>query len=296
MIEPAQKPLKLGPAGYDKIAILGSAQSSIGLAPFDDPSWAIWVCSPGAFSYVASKRSDVWFETHRFRPSEPGKSGAPGTVPWFSPEFHTFLKNHRGPVFMSQVDPTIPNSIRIPFEALIKKFGPYHFSSSIAWMLAMAIEEAPKAIGLFGIDMSATEEYAYQRPACQHFVGMAKGLGINVVLPPESDLMRPPFLYGIGELNPRHIKLSERLDGFHKSRGHVRAQLQQLQIQDAQLTGAIDDLTYVLQSWCDDIVPDAGQAMSYASQYALTPPAVIDATVLDEIPDSTGADVRQIAS
>ncbi len=260
--------LVLGPAGFDKIAIIGSAPSSIELAPYNDPSWAIWVCSPGAFAHVAKKRSDVWFETHRFLPSQPGRSGEPGTKPWFSPEFHQFLQQHKGPVFMSEVHASIPNSVRLPFEALIEKYGPYHFTSSVAWMLALAIDQRPKMMGLWGIDMSATEEYNYQRPACQHFIGMAKAMGIGVVLPPESDLMRPTMMYGFGELNPRYIKLNTRLEQFHKDRGVFRQQLQHFQIQDAYVSGAIDATTYDIQTWCDDLSKlDESKAMSFSSEY-----------------------------
>ena len=98
-----KKKVQLGPDGYSNIALLGTAGASMALAPFDDKSWAIWACSPGAYSICAQKRSDVWFEPHRWQPSEPGKYGAPGTKPWFSPEFHQFLKEHKGPVFMSKV-------------------------------------------------------------------------------------------------------------------------------------------------------------------------------------------------
>src|SRR3990167_7020844 len=95
--------LRLGPDGFTSIAILGTAPSSMELAPFNDPAWALWACSPGAMAICAQKRSDVWFEPHRWLPSAPGKFGAPGTKPWFSPEFHTFLSEHNGPVFMSEV-------------------------------------------------------------------------------------------------------------------------------------------------------------------------------------------------
>lgn len=164
--------MRLGPQGYDKIAILGSAPSSVALAPFDDPSWAIWGCSPATFVTCAPKRSDVWFELHRWQPSEPGKSGAPGTKPWFSPEFAQFLANHKGPVFMSERHESIPPSLRYPFEEIIAKYGPYFFTSSIALMLAMAIEQKPKVIGLWGVDMAATEEYAYQRPGASTSSGL----------------------------------------------------------------------------------------------------------------------------
>ena len=45
--------LKLGPDGFNKIAILGTAPSSMALAPFKDPAWSIWACSPGAFPICA---------------------------------------------------------------------------------------------------------------------------------------------------------------------------------------------------------------------------------------------------
>ena len=185
--------LRLGPDGYTGIALLGTAGSSMELAPFKDPRWAIWACSPGAYSVCAKNRSDVWFEPHRWMPTPPGQFGAPGTKPWFRPEFHTFLKEHKGPVFMSQAEPTIPNSVRIPFEELRVKYGPYFWTSTLSYMLALAIEALePRAragekvfIGLWGVDMAASEEWAYQRPGCQHFIGLAMSLGIEIVLPLE---------------------------------------------------------------------------------------------------------------
>ena len=116
---------------------------------------------------------------------------------------------------------------------------------------------------------------------------MAKALGINIMLPAESDLMRPPLLYGIGEHNPRHIKLSGRLEQFHKDRGLVRQQMQQLQTQDAYLSGAIDDATYILQSWCDDIAVQPEQAMSFADQFVKPLSAEVPRGVSKEKPIKT---------
>ena len=65
--------IPLGPAGYNKIAIIGTAGSSMTLAPFKDESWAIWACSPGAYPHCAQNRSDVWFEPHRWQPTPPGQ-------------------------------------------------------------------------------------------------------------------------------------------------------------------------------------------------------------------------------
>ena len=78
-----------------KVALMGSAPSSVQLGPFRDKSykefiggkpnlypqapfldqtWQIWGCSPGAFGIVP--RSDRWFELHRWEP---------GAQTWFSP-------------------------------------------------------------------------------------------------------------------------------------------------------------------------------------------------------------------
>ncbi len=285
------KDLKLGPDGYKNIAILGTAGSSMGLAPFGDSSWAIWACSPGTYPICAKNRSDVFFEAHRWMPTPPGKFGAPGTKPWFSPEFHTFLQEHKGPVFMSKVEPLIPHSVRIPFEALIEKHGPYVWTSSVAYMLALAIEVlAPRAangeqvsLGLFGIDMSASEEYAYQRPACQHFVGMAMALGINVALPPESDLMRPTTMYGIGELNPRHIRMAARLAEVEAAIAQHSQTRDQATQHILSLAGAKAEINYWMQTWSDDIQPDPKQAVLLSGAY-LKPKGSL-------LPDSTGAEV-----
>ncbi len=281
--------LQLGPKGADKIAILGTASSSMALAPFKDPSWAIWACSPGAYSICAKNRSDVWFEPHRWMPTPPGQFGEPGTKPWFSPEFATFLAEHKGPVFMSGKVPSIPSSVRIPYEQLIEKHGHYFWSSTICYMLAMAIDQRPKAIGLWGVDMAATEEYAYQRPACQHFIGLAMAMGIDVVLPAESDLMRPATMYGIGEHNPRHIKLTARLAEI---RANIAANQQQAEAcvrVATSLKGSEAECLYMLNTWSDDITPDLRQAISYAPEYNRAP-----GRLLRQEPESTGAAVHDL--
>jgi len=253
----------LGPEGYDKIAIVGSAPSSINLAPYADPTYAIWACSPGAFS--VAPRSNVWFELHRFHPANPGRAGRPGTVPHISPEYTAFLEQHKGPVFMAEQLERMPTSERYPFEDMINKYGPYHFKSTIAWMLALAIEQKPKTIALYGVDMAAHEEYAYQRPSCQHFIGLARSKGIEVILPPESDLMEPGFLYGIGEMDPRHIKLKSRKAEIQAQINQIEQNISASNQQLLFMKGALDDLSYILDTWAGNEVPDPVKAFSMSS-------------------------------
>lgn len=275
----------------DKIAIVGSAPSSLGLTPFDDKSWAIWCCSPAVFAHAASKRSDAWFELHRWQPSEPGRSGAPGTKQWFSPEFALFLAQHKGPVYMSEPQPQIPTCTVYPYAEMIAEFGPYFFTSTIAWMLALAIKQNPKVIGLFGIDMAAQSEWAYQRPGCQHFIGVACAMGIQVVLPPESDLMRHSTLYGIGEHNPRHVKLSARLAEFEQRKAAVTNQLNAANAELHFINGAIDVTKYDLEVWTDDILPNPLHAVSFSGSYLKPAVTKVEEPVQ---PASTGAAVTAL--
>lgn len=265
--------MRLGPDGFSGIAILGTAPSSMALAPFDNQEWAIWGCSPGAFPICAQKRSDVWFELHRWLPYQPGKSGAPGTRQWFSPEYTRFLQEHKGPVIMTEFQESIPNCTLYPYQDLLQKFGPYHFTSTISLMLAYAIDTLSsmdvknKRIGLFGIDMAAGEEWAYQRPGCQHFVGLAKAYGIEVVIPPESDLMRHSTIYGIGEHNHRHVKLRERLMELEEQKNQVVAAQNQNAMALYKIEGAISAYKNFLELWSDDLDPQWDMAVSFSGQY-----------------------------
>lgn len=277
----AERVLKLGPDGYTGIAIIGSAPSSVRLAPFHDQAWAMWGCSPGVYGQVPYGRTDVWFELHRWEPPTAGDPSNPANKGWFSPEYVQFIQQHKGPVYLAgpsaEVEnpvPSVANGWRFPFEDYLAKYGPYFFTSSMAWMLAHAIELlTPRAaagekvrIGLWGVDMSALTEYNLQRPGCQHFLGLARKLGIDIVLPPESDLLQPPTLYGISEYHPRHTKLLARLNELQNREAQLAGQVGTANNELIHVRGALDNLRYVFNTWIDDIDPgiDITSAVSMA--------------------------------
>ena len=227
-----------------KIALIGSAPASIALAPYSDPSWNIWACSPGA--YGVCPRTDRFFELHRWEPPTVGK---PGTgAPWFSPEYCAWLAGHPH-VVMTEKVPAVPNSHRLPREELIAKYSAYWFTSSLTWMFAMALEVGATTIAFFGVDMAATEEYGYQRAACQYFIQLARSRGIEVIIPPESDLDIPPPLYGVGEWDHATIKLTARKRELDHRLAQANQQFENAKLEATFLRGAIDDLTYMLNTW-----------------------------------------------
>lgn len=235
-----------------KIALLGSAPSSIGLAPFKDSTWAIWACSPGAYAVIGQQRTytegDAYFELHRW---EPPTIGDPSRqVAWFSPEYVEFLRLFKGPVYMTELVPDVPNATRLPREQLIGKYGPFFWTSSLAWMLAMAIETpGVEEIALYGVDMAAKEEYNYQKPGCLFFITEALKRGIKITVPPESDLLQPMPLYGVSEWSPMMIKCTARMRELNARLGAAQQRMSQAQQETLFLQGAIDNLQYFLDTW-----------------------------------------------
>jgi len=231
-----------------KIALVGSAPSSIRLAPYKDPEWQIWGCSPGAYG-VAGPYAHAWFEMHRWEPQIPGHVGT-GQA-WFSPEYVEFLTRFKGPVFVADpAPPELPTAAVYPMREMIDKYGPFFMTSSLSWMFAMALETpGVTEIGLWGVDMSAAEEYGYQRAGCQYFITLAIQRGIKVIVPPESDLLQPAYFYGVSETTPMMIKLTARRNELLARKQAAEQRAAQARDESLFISGAIDDLDYMVKTW-----------------------------------------------
>jgi hypothetical protein len=227
-----------------KIALIGSAPSSVALAPYSDPTWEIWGCSPGARPYV--KKVDAWFEIHLWEPHQP----------WFSPEYIDFMAKLPVPVYMLEHVAAIPGSVPYPKEEIMRLFGPgatFFYTSSLSWMFALAIASGAKEIGLWGVDMSAAEEvYTHQRAGCQYFIGKAMEMGIKVTVPPQSDLLRPTPLYGFRELDPMDLKLLARKNELEQRVAMATNTYENAKNEILQLRGAIEDVNYIRATWVQD--------------------------------------------
>lgn len=239
-----------------RIALIGSAPSSIRLAPFRDPEWSIWSCSPGCYAIITAERvtqaGDAHFELHR--PEFPEIGRPDKQVPWFSPEYVQWMRDFRGAVVTTELIPEIKNATRLPREVLLDKYGPYFFTSSLAWMFAMALETPGiEEIGLWGVDMAATEEYGTQRPGCHYFITLALQRGIKVTIPPESDLMQPHPIYGPGEWNPMQIKLTARMKELQAREANAANTINAANAELMFIRGAIDNMKYMLGTWCGSV-------------------------------------------
>lgn len=164
------------------VALVGTATSSRDLVNEQPPEVEVWGLN---MSYEWMPRWDRWFEMHdRTRYS------------FIEGDHLEWLKACDCPVYMAERYADIPQSVRYPIEHVTQegRFRPL-FTSSIAYMIAMAIAEGFTEIRFCGIDMSMDSEYAYQRAACEYWIGIAEALGITVVIPPSSPIGKAP-LYG----------------------------------------------------------------------------------------------------
>lgn len=171
-----------------KVCIVGKATSSRHLAPYDDPSWSVWVLSD---NYQYCPRWDKWFELHSIEE---------GRQRWRSGYWETMLANQERLVIQHE-HPDLPKATVYPIDTVLEQFGDY-FTNSVSYMLAYAILAGATEISLFGVDMAMSDpargnngEYEHQRPSCEYMIGVAIGRGIGVTIPDQSDLMKCHRLY-----------------------------------------------------------------------------------------------------
>jgi hypothetical protein len=152
-----------------KVAVIGLSPRTHDLAPWNDPEWQKWGL-PWDEAYWP--RLDRCFEMHDMR---------------------LLASEHckRKPGYLARLQ-TLPvyTQDNYPFDAVAQSIGAYYFNSSIAYAMALAIHEGAEEIGVWGVDLVADEEYAYQRPNMEYLIGLARGKGIKVFIPDESALCK----------------------------------------------------------------------------------------------------------
>jgi hypothetical protein len=227
-----------------KIALVGSAPASSRMAPYGDPEWQIWGCSPGL--YGVAPRVTEWFEMHLW---EPGQT-------WFSPEYCQWLASLPGrgvKLWTGAPVAALPGSEVYPADEILSEFDPQQWfcSSSLFWMMARAIKIGATTIGFWGVDMAAGEEYEMQRAGIHFLTYVARSRGIEVGIPAESDLFTPRFKYGVDEWTHSYRKLRARRQELEQRKAAAEQSAAEYTRASHFLAGAIDDLKYMGDTWAD---------------------------------------------
>lgn len=177
-----------------KIAIVmnGDLQKE---APFGDPSWEVWTLGwkvpqlPRVTRAFEMHTRDQWYLTE-YEPAA---------------DYPAFLASLPFPVTTHEDHADIPNANRYPFEAVMEVLGweTPHFASTISYCLGFAAYSHMRVsrvdtVGLYGVELCAAGEWAYQRPNANRLIGFLEGIGVKIVVPPTSILLGIPFKYGDG--------------------------------------------------------------------------------------------------
>jgi len=190
------------------IAILGSHPQTVQKAPYHDKSWLIYACSPHNVEMRTLPRVDAWFENHLpiqdatrsyyyLRQLEKMTCPIYMRVTELPPDDFPMDDKHRAAIYQQHaIDKAniscFPTARLFPEIELKEKFCSFMFTSSIAYMLAKAIDDCEKnnykKISIFGVMQASKTEFAYQRPGIQYFIWEATKRGIQVIAPEESKL------------------------------------------------------------------------------------------------------------
>jgi hypothetical protein len=224
-----------------KLAIVGTAPSSIHLAPYNNPEYEIWGLN-GVYGYIDFPNiTNIvrWFEVHGIE------------IVRQIPGYYEWLQGLNIPVYMQEPYPDFPTAKKYPLEKILQMFPRRYFNNSISYMIALAVHEGYTDISLFGVDMATDSEYSNQRPSCEYMIGYCEGKGINFYLPPESDLLRAPFLYGFEEekINAMRSKLLARKQELEQKKAEATQQANMATATLNTYDGALQDVEYMLKSW-----------------------------------------------
>jgi hypothetical protein len=221
------------PLRSSRVAIVGFATESRYDAPFDDPDCEIWGLNMAEgwmlLDAAGPKRLDRLWELHDRATLEQESTEEARSVDHLA----WLQRNRTVPVYMTEAQPDIPMSQRMPIERLVQYFGlqckkftrtPY-FTSTFAFMIATAVmgieqrradprvPEPGERIIVAGVEMLNGEEYAYQRSCAEFWCGVVLGRGIELYVPPRSALLESDGMYGYTQ--PESLELLQRMHAYY---------------------------------------------------------------------------------
>jgi hypothetical protein len=199
--------------GKRTVALVGMAPGTCGFAPADENTKVgggleVWGLNESHLTKWMKPNWTRWFQLHPKASftREVEKRGGIGHYDW--------LKQNHGDkiIYMQYVYPEIPNSVEYPIHDMTQRFfgkllgderKRKYFTSTMAYMMPIAIAEGFQRIELYGFEMAADDEFVSQRPSAEFWIGQALGAGIEVYEPKECNLTDGP-LYGYAGRGPRN--------------------------------------------------------------------------------------------
>lgn len=171
-----------------KVAIV-AADPSHELAPFEDCEWEVWGCNSLwriCQDTAGHFRADRWFEMHPMSVQTDDELRAIARCP--IPIYHL------GDATYEQA----PMGVPYPLEAVLNRFRYRYFTCTFAYQIALALLEGFTTIGLFGVelDRGSSRERMVEKACVEFWMGLALGMGVNIITPQDSHLTVQEHLYG----------------------------------------------------------------------------------------------------
>ncbi len=204
-----------------KLAIVGSGTETRDNAPFGDVSFDIWVFNEAANS-AWCKRWDACFQMHK-----PEIYTGHNTKD--AKHFDWLQQDHGKRIFMQGIDYRIPNSVKFPQLEASELVGMDYFTSTFAYMCALAKMEGYEQVDVYGVEMSFSE-YQYQAEGFRFWVGYLMGAGITVNLHSGKKLFDAPmygydgnFAFGVEHFANRSATLLREWDAAKERIAKIKA-------------------------------------------------------------------------
>jgi hypothetical protein len=200
------------------VCIVGYAENSRHLAEYNNPDCEIWGVNQ-VTRFIP--REDRHFQIHHNWDDQAHWAANTDQRKW--------LEHAPVPIYMISHDPSIPNSVAYPIDRVKENLnltGKDYFTSSIAFMIALAIAEGFKRIGIYGIDLIIGREYQFEKACVEFYLGIANERGIDIFLPANSALLWQSHRYGY-DIEPDYgffgmSALAKRRDTLRKEAERLR--------------------------------------------------------------------------
>ncbi len=232
-----------------KVAIVGFATNTLHLVPWNDPTFELWGLNQGYLHM--HRRADRWLEMHQHE----------ATADVRDPNYLAWLQSVRDfPIYMIQTHPEIPCSVRFPIEQAIAFGGRDYFTSTPAFMLALAALEGFEEIHLYGINLAIGDEYFFEKACAEWWIGFLEGRGIKIYVPAASSLLKQHRRYGYAiDARPQQsfkILLTTRRDEYRNKAEETAANLH-------TLIGAMRE---------DEAIMQMAEGLDHGADIVLVPP------------------------
>jgi len=187
-----------------KVCIVGYSPKSREDAPFGDDIFEFWGMN-NLYTVLPDKKWHRWFDMHPEGLIDANNVNLEHDhVAWLK-------QSHDYPVYMLKKYPQFSSSIEYPIAEvqarMVKDWGfepgdEKLFHSGVAYPVALALHEGVDEIHLYGIDMALDEEYGYQRPNMEMWIGVARnqpalnGGKVRVIVGENCAILKGNGLYG----------------------------------------------------------------------------------------------------